>query len=30
MVRQAAEFNQLSFPLSYVRPEAQRMMATLS
>ena len=30
MVRQAAEFNQLSFPLSYVRAEAQRMMATLS
>jgi Flp pilus assembly protein TadD len=25
MLRQAAEFNQLSFPLSYVRGEARRM-----
>jgi hypothetical protein len=25
MLRQAAEFNQLSFPLSYVRGEAQRL-----
>lgn len=28
MARQAAEFNQLSFPLSYVRAEARRMVGT--